>query len=74
VNSTLLCEGSECGCPNVAGDDPIIPEALGPDLMKHLLQPEEIATAIVSLSDNERSAGITASEVPIDNGDHAGLP
>jgi len=74
VDSPLLCDGNDCSCPNVAGDDPIITEMLSPDAQKFLLQPEEIATAIVSLSDNQRSAGITASEVTVDNGDHAGLP
>jgi len=75
VSSTLLCEGSECSCPTVAADDPIIPQMLAQaGLDKFILQPEEIATAIVSLSDNQRSAGITASEVTVDNGDHAGLP
>mmetsp|Transcript_27455 Transcript_27455/g.64672 ORF Transcript_27455/g.64672 Transcript_27455/m.64672 type:complete len:479 (+) Transcript_27455:70-1506(+) len=75
VTGTLLCaDRRECMCPNVASNDPAITEAFPPKVLKTMLDPEEVAAAIVSLSDNGRSSGITATEVTVDNGDHAGIP
>jgi len=73
VSSTLLCrDASECACPNVAQGDPAIASVFPEDMLAAIMDPSEIATAVVTLSDNQRSAGVTAAVVSVDRGDAAG--